>query len=47
MGLRTKRSYKKIIQIQKKKKYEKIIEELIKIARNLANTVISEKTESY
>jgi hypothetical protein len=41
MGLRTKRSYKK------RKKYEKIIEELIKIARNLANTVISEKTESY
>jgi hypothetical protein len=42
-----KRSYKKIIQIKKKKKYEKIIEELIKIGRNLTNNVTTEKTENY
>jgi len=47
MGLRTKRSKKKYYKYKKRKKYEKIIEELINIGRNLANTVITERTESY
>jgi hypothetical protein len=33
--------------LDERKKYEKIIEELIKIERNLANTKIIEKTYSY
>jgi hypothetical protein len=37
--------YKK--QIQKRNKYEIMIDELIKIGRKLANSLITEKTESY
>jgi hypothetical protein len=47
MGIRTKRSYKKKSKYKKRKKYEKIIEELIKIGWYLANTEITEKSESY